>query len=96
MKNLLLLTALGVGAWWLYEKSKSCKSSDEISLENLRIGIANGWYEVKLMAGKDENGNPVYNAILNGQDTEGNPVQDIKDISQATYEALKADGVPEV
>ena len=95
MRDLLLLAALGLGAYWLY-KHKCTKSSDEMSLDNLRMGIANGWYDVKLMAGKDENGNPVYNAILNGQDTEGNPVQDIKDISQATYEALKADGVPEV
>ena len=95
MRDLLLLAALGFGAYWLY-KHKCTKSSDEMSLDNLRMGIANGWYDVKLMAGKDENGNPVYNAILNGQDTEGNPVQDIKDISQATYEALKADGVPEV
>ena len=95
MRDLLLLAALGFGAYWLY-KHKCTKSSDEMSLDNLRMGIANGWYDVKLMAGKDKNGNPVYNAILNGQDTEGNPVQDIKDISQATYEALKADGVPEV
>ena len=94
MKKLLLTLALIGGAiWWCKTK---CKSGDTISLENLRMGIANGWYEVKLMAGQDKNGNPVYNAILNGQDTEGNPVQDIKDISQATYEALKADGVPEV
>ena len=91
MRDLLLLAALGFGAYWLY-KHKACKSSDEISLENLRMGIANGWYEVKLFAG--ENGK--YFAIISGQDTDGNDIQTTKDISQATYEALKADGVPEV
>ena len=95
MSDLLLLAALAGGAYWLWAK-KNCKSSDEISLENLRMGIANGWYDVKLMAGTDKNGNPVYNAILTGQDTDGNDIQTIKDISKATYEALKADGVPEV
>ena len=84
MKNLLLLTALGVGAWWLYEKSKSCKSSDEMSLDSLRKGIANGSYDVYLWT----NGSGKYFAIIT--DTES------RAISQATYEALKADGVTEV
>ena len=92
MRDLLLLAALGFGAYWLWKKKCTSKSSDEISLENLRMGIANGWYEVKLFAG--ENGK--YFAILTGQDTDGNDIQTTKDISLATYEALKADGVPEV
>lgn len=84
MIDLLLLAALGFGAYWLWKKKCTGKSSDEMSLDNLRKGIANGSYDVYLWT----NGSGKYFAIIT--DTES------RAISQATYEALKADGVPEV
>lgn len=92
MKKYLLIAAVAAGAWWLWKKKCTGKSSDEMSLENLRMGIANEWYSVKLFAGD----NSQYFAILTGKDTDGETKETTKQISFATYEALKADGVPEV
>lgn len=90
MKKLLLTLALIGGAiWWCKTK---CSSRDTISLENLRMGIVNGWYEVQLFVGS----NGKYYAILTGKDTHGNYIQTNRFISLETYETLKAQGVPEV
>ena len=92
MSESLILLALVAGAWILYKQKKCTKDSGEVSLDNLRMGIANGWYTVMLFAGDNDK----YFAIISGKDTNGQDEQTTKEISYATYAALKADGVPEV
>ncbi len=91
MKTTTVLIALAAGFAAVKLFGKKCKNTDEISLENLRMGIANQWYSVSLFAGSKGK----YFAILIGKDTDGVELQTTKEISKETFDALKADGVPQ-
>ena len=94
MKKLLLtLELIGGAIWWCKTK---CSSGDTISLENIRRGIAEGWYTVKICSAPNQSGVVEYYAILTGKNTDGGAEETVQTITASIYEALKADGVPEV
>lgn len=83
---IILAIAAGVALWW-----KCRKNSGEISLANIRRGIKNGWYSAQLL---DMDGK--YYVQLTGKNTKGETEQGVYDISKATFDALKADGVEQL
>jgi len=67
------------------------KDTGEISLANIRRGIKNGWYSAQLM---DMDGK--YYVQLSGKRTDGSEKHGVYEISKATFDALKTDGVEQL
>lgn len=61
-----------------------------VSLENIRRGVANGWYKCTLTIVK---GQPA--VFLSGKTADGKTFSDVYPIAQADYDILKADGFTE-
>lgn len=61
-----------------------------VSLENVRKGIARGWYSAQLCT---VDGRP---AVKLSGTANGKPYSDYYPVSQATWDALKADGVQQI
>lgn len=94
MKNVTVLAAIAAAVLILRKQSTSgtgAMTDKEVSLENVRMGMARGWYSAELT---HVNGKPAVR--LSGKRTDGTYSNDIYPVSQSVYEALKSDGVQEV
>ena len=88
--KLLLALAAGFAAVKLFCKRKD---TGEISLENIRKGIANGWYTAQVYSAELDNGESHFYVVLTGKDTNGNEEQSTNEITYDTFRALLDDGV---
>ena len=86
--KIILALAAGFAAVKLFCKRKD---TGEISLANIRRGIKNGWYSAQLLDMDDK-----YYVQLSGKRTDGSEEQGVYEISKATFDALKTDGVPQL
>ena len=87
--NFLLGALLGFVAC-KYFACKANATDEFVSLKNIRRGIANQWYTatIAIQDGK-------YLVRLTGKETDGDISDAYYPITEETYNALKADGVPE-
>ena len=94
MKELFAYLALGaVGLWAITRKSGKAvgrMSDTPVSLENVRKGVARGWYTAQLCK---VDGKP---AVKLSGTANGKPYSDYYPVTQATWNALKADGVQQI
>lgn len=95
MENGLLVAAIAAATLLLLRKKNSsgtgAMSDDPVSLKNLRMGIKRGWYQAELTR---RNGQPA--VVLSGKQTDGTYTSDVYPVDEATWQALKQDGVKEV
>lgn len=86
MKHAVTILALlaGFAAGLFISRSKT----GEVSLANVRRGIKNGWYSAMLLEVDGK-----YYAELSGTRTDGTSETGVYEISKATFDALKSDGV---
>lgn len=86
----VVVTAVLLAGLLLWRRSASvgAMSDKTVSLENIRKGVTRGWYKVQLC---HIDGKPAVklSGIANGK-----PYSDYYPVSQATWDALKADGTP--
>lgn len=98
--TILYLAAAGVALWVLTRKAApvgACRrigamTDTPVSLDNIRKGVARGWYKADAVFYVF--GTP--SVRLSGKDTTGTMYSDVYPITQATYDALVADGIPTV
>ena len=73
----------------LAKQSKGTNGMNDtpVSIDNIRKGVANGWYKATLLY---HDGEPAI--LLKGKMTDGKTYSDIYPISQADWDTLKAEG----
>ena len=93
MTGIVIIGAIVAGVL-LYAASKDNSvngmTNAIVSLENIRNGVANGWYTCTLTY---VNGTPA--VFLSGRTMNGKMFADVYPITQADYNTLKADGYAE-
>lgn len=92
MKPNYYLLAAGAAALFLLCRSKrptGLKESDsEVSIENIRRGVANGWYTAELW--RNLSGEPF--VILTGNTADGNDYVGTYPIAEEDWQTLKSEG----
>ena len=91
MDALILISALLLGGFAMATLSKP-RTTDgmedtPISIDNIRRGVANGWYTCTLMIA---DGRPAVH--LTGKTADGKTYSDIYPVTQADWDTLKAEG----
>ena len=87
---MLLLLAIAVAIAAGRKQAVSGMDDPEVSLENIRRGVANGWYSAVLT---HVDGMPAVR--LSGRLQDGSEYADVYPISEADYQQLLTDGTPE-
>ena len=89
--GIFLTIAVGITAWLFGRRKCKATADGEVSLANIRKGIKNGWYSAQLleMDGK-------WYVQLSGTKTDGTQDVGVYEITQATFDALKSDGVQQL
>lgn len=91
MNELILIGILILGGIAMAKaKGASGMSDKPVSIENIRRGVAQGWYTAQLTR---VSGQPAI--ILSGRTADGKSFSDVYPISQADWDALKAEGYAE-
>lgn len=86
--GILLLGGIAMAA--AKNKGASGMSDKPVSIENIRRGVAQGWYTAKLT---HVSGQPAI--ILSGRTADGKVFSDVYPIAQSDWDALKAEGYAE-
>lgn len=96
MKKIILFGAGFVSALLVVKHIASKQDTiDYVDLENIRKGIANNWYKADYIWTTERPGFPQsYSVHLIGVDTTGAKSEGWYPITEATFNALKADGIP--
>lgn len=90
----LPIALIAAGTYLLHKRTgvSGCRvgamTDTPVSLDNIRKGIARGWYTAQLTTA---NGHLAVR--LSGQITNGQNYSDVYPVTKATFDALKADGV---
>lgn len=91
MNKLLLIGAIFLGGIVItkHKKKGTAGLNDpQVSLDNIRRGVANGWYTCKLLRTADGKA-----AVeLSGKKTDGKYYSDIYPVAEETWQMLKAEG----
>lgn len=91
MDGLFVISILVIGGFILSatkkQKSTSGMNDNPVSLENIRRGVANGWYSATLTMVGDK-----FAIRLSGKTQNGQTYTDVYPISQIDWETLKAEG----
>lgn len=90
----LLIIGAAVAALLIARKKTTgtgSMSDMPVTLANVRMGIQRGWYSAELTA---VNGQKAVR--LSGKQTDGSYTSDVYPVDEATWQALKQDGVKEV
>ena len=89
MKKYLLIGLAAVFCFAFLRKAKGTAgmSDPETSLDNIRRGVANGWYTCTLTR---VNGKPAVR--LSGKTTDGKQSTDVYPVSETTWQTLKNEG----
>lgn len=91
MDKKLLICVLVLGCLVITEHKKKGTAGlndPQVSLDNIRRGVANGWYTCKLVRTSD--GIPAVR--LSGKNTDGKYYSDVYPVSEETWQTLKNDG----
>ena len=94
MDGLVVIGILLLGGFLLsVQKNKGAAGmqDDPVSLENIRRGVANGWYIAELTR---VNGMPAVR--LSGKVTNGKQFTDVYPITEADWQTLKSEGYKEI
>ena len=92
MNELILIGILVLGGIAISKAAKGASgmSDKQVSIENIRRGVAQGWYTAQLT---HVSGKPAI--ILSGRTADGKVFSDVYPIAQADWDALKAEGYAE-
>ena len=91
MNELVLIGILLLGGLLIRQAAKSTSgmSDSPVSIENIRRGVANGWYTAQLTR---VNGQPAIR--LSGTRTDDTQFVDVYPISENDWQILKKEGFP--
>lgn len=91
MNELILIGILVLGGIAMAKaKGASGMSDKPVSIENIRRGVAQGWYTAKLT--RIDGASAI---ILSGRTADGKVFSDVYPIAQADWDTLKAEGYAE-
>jgi hypothetical protein len=92
MNEFILIGILVLGGIAMAKAAKGASgmSDKSVSIENIRRGVAQGWYTARLT---HKNGKPAI--FLSGRTADGKVFSDVYPIAQADWDALKAEGYAE-
>lgn len=91
--NILIIGA-AVAALLIARKKNTgtgAMSDMPVTLKNIRMGVSRGWYSAELTM---VNGQKAVR--LSGNQTDGNYTSDVYPVDEATWQALKQEGIKEV
>lgn len=86
----LILIAIVTGCAFAFMRSANGTSGmndTEVTLDNIRRGVKNGWYRCVLVRSE---GQPAVKLV--GKDTTGNDYEDIYPVSEKTWQTLLNEG----